>query len=167
MDKIQRATEIHRSMTPHQMALYIVDIDEICTRAAIRINELLKERNATGVAIDSATRGIIPEQHPMLSRLQMIANMAKRITELQDALELAEEAVRAKHVPDIAKMVVPDGWQQQVFELCNDVMMSRLPMTEAMTNCMYQSTGDRNKYPNAADWLARAAISAAPKLGGE
>ena len=32
----------------------------------------------------------------MLSRLQMLANMAKRITDLQDALELAEEAVRAK-----------------------------------------------------------------------
>ena len=31
----------------------------------------------------------------MLSRLQMIANMTKRITELQDALELAEEAVLA------------------------------------------------------------------------
>ena len=40
MDKIQRATEIHRSMTPHQMAM--------------------------------------------------------RIVEMQDALELAEEAVRAK-----------------------------------------------------------------------
>lgn len=50
--KIERATEIHRTMTPHQMAL--------------------------------------------------------RIAELQDALELAEEAVRAK--PPAAP-VVPEGWQ--------------------------------------------------------
>ena len=49
MDKIERATEIHRMMTQNQMALKIV--------------------------------------------------------ELQDALELAEEAVRAKHFPDAAKMV--------------------------------------------------------------
>ena len=47
--KIERATEIHRSMTPHQMAL--------------------------------------------------------RIVELQDALELADEAVRAKY-PEI-----PEGWR--------------------------------------------------------
>ena len=47
--KIERATEIHRTMTPHQMAL--------------------------------------------------------RIVELQDALELADEAVRAK------QQAVPDGWQ--------------------------------------------------------
>ena len=87
--------------------------------------------------------------------------MALRIVELQDALELAEEAVRAKY-PEI-----PDGWQQQIFELCNDVMMSGLPMTEAMTNCMHQSTGDRYKYPNAADWLARVALATATKLGGE
>ena len=53
--KIERATEIHRSMTPHQMAL--------------------------------------------------------RIVELQDALELADEAVRAKHFPDAAKMVAHEGWQ--------------------------------------------------------
>ena len=66
MDKIKRATEIYRAMTPHQMALYIVEIDEVCAKAA------------------------------------------KRITELQDALELAEEAVRAKHFPDAAKMV-PGG----------------------------------------------------------
>ena len=53
MDKIQRATEIHRRMTPHQMAL--------------------------------------------------------RIVELEDALELAEEAVRAKE--QAKQQAVPEGWQ--------------------------------------------------------
>ena len=96
MDKIQRAVEINGTMTPHQMALRIVEMEDNSAAARVRVTELLEERNATGVAIDSATHGILPEQHPMLSRLQMIANMAKRITELKDALELAEEAVRAK-----------------------------------------------------------------------
>ena len=141
MDKIQRATEIHRTMTTHQMALYIVDIDEICTRAAIRINELLEERNATGVAIDSATRGIIPEQHPILSRLQMIANMAKRITELQDALELAEEAVRAKQ-PE-----AQNGWQLVPVEPTRDMLIAI-------------------NWPNNPTGYA-IMLAAAPKLGGE
>ena len=116
-NKTDRAVQIHRTMTPHQMALRIVELEDIAeivgqsaSERSKRINELLSERNATGIAIDNAIRGILPAQHPMLSRLQMIANMAKRITELQDALELAEEAVRAKHSPDAAKMV-PDGWQ--------------------------------------------------------
>ena len=39
-DKIQRATEIHRAMTPHQMALRIVELDDICAKAANRITEL-------------------------------------------------------------------------------------------------------------------------------
>ena len=76
MDKIKRATEIHRSMTPHQMALRIVELEDI----AEIVGQSASERS-------------------------------KRITELQDALELAEEAVRAKHFPDAAKMVAPEGWQ--------------------------------------------------------
>ena len=64
MDKIQRATEIHRSMTPHQMAL--------------------------------------------------------RIVELQDALELADEAVRAKRPP-----AAPGGWQLVPVEL-TEAMISEV-----------------------------------------
>ena len=59
--KIERATEIHRSMTPHQMALRIVELEDI--------SEIVG---------------------------QSASERAKRITELQDALELADEAVRAK-----------------------------------------------------------------------
>jgi len=70
MDKIQRATEIHRSMTPHQMALRVVELEDI----AEIVGQSASERS-------------------------------KRITELQDALELAEEAVRAK------QQAAPGGWQ--------------------------------------------------------
>ena len=70
-NKIQRATEIHRSMTPHQMALRVVELEDI----------------AEIVGQSASERG-------------------KHITELLEALELAEEAVRAKHVP-----AAPGGWK--------------------------------------------------------
>ena len=115
MDKIQRATEIHRSMTPHQMALRIVELEDI---AAI-------------VGQSASERG-------------------KRITELQDALELAEEAVRAKHPP-----VAPEGWQLAPKDPTMDMITSG---NDAMAyDCC---SGD------ASD-AYRAMLAAAPKLGGE
>ena len=150
MDKIQRAVQIHSTMTPHQMALRIVEMEDNSAASRVRVNELLEERNATGIAIDNAIRGVIPEQHPMLSRLQMLANMAKRITELQDALELAEEAVRAKHSPDAAKMV-QNGWQWVPVE-------PTIEMVQAATHSAV-GFGTRAAY--------RAMLAAAPKLGGE
>ena len=104
MDKIQRATEIHRSMTPHQMALRIVELEDI----AEIVGQSASER-------------------------------AKRITELQDALDLAEEAVRAK------QPAVPEGWQLVPVE---------------PTSAMLIAVG-------AATPRYRAMLAAAPKLGGE
>lgn len=94
MDKSQRATEIHRSMTQHQMAL--------------------------------------------------------RIVELQDALELAEDAVRAKQAPQ-----VPEGWQLAPKAPTRD-MIERGNAAMAYDCC----SGD------ASD-AYRAMLAAAPKLGGE
>lgn len=56
-----------------------------------------------------------------------------------------------------ARPAVPRDWVENVLELCNDAL-GRFPMTEAMMAAMYESTGDRGKYPNAADWLAHAAL---------
>ena len=115
MDKIQRATEIHRSMTPHQMALRIVELEDI----AEIVGQSASERS-------------------------------KRITELQDALELAEEAVRAKHIPGAGNMV-PDGWQLVPVEPTMD-------MVSAATHSAV-GFGTRAAY--------QAMLAAAPKLGGE
>lgn len=47
-----------------------------------KVQELLEERNRTGLAIDKAiTAGEVPEQHPLLSRLQMLANHHQQLTE--------------------------------------------------------------------------------------
>ena len=115
MDKIQRATEIHRSMTPRQMALRIVELEDI----AEIVGQSASERS-------------------------------KRITELQDALELAEEVVRAKHFPDVGNMI-PEGWQLVPVE----------PTDEMVKAATHESVGfgTRAKY--------RAMLAAAPKLGGE
>ena len=83
--KIERATEIHRTMTPHQMAL--------------------------------------------------------RIVELQDALELADEAVRAK------QPAVPEGWQLVPVEPTRDMLIAI-------------------NWPNNPTGYA-IMLAAAPKLGGE
>lgn len=108
MDKIQRAVEINGTMTPHQMALRIVEMEDESAIAA------------------------------------------KRITELQDALELAEEAVRAKQAPDAGKMV-PDGWQLVPVEPTMD-------MVSAATHSAV-GFGTRAAY--------QAMLDAAPRLGGE
>ena len=110
MDKIQRATEIHRSMTPHQMALRIVELEDI----AEIVGQSASERS-------------------------------KRITELQDALELAEEAVRAKQPP------APEGWMLVPVEPTMD-------MVSAATHSAV-GFGTRAAY--------QAMLAAAPKLGGE
>ena len=109
--KIERATEIHRSMTPHQMALRIVELEDI--------SEIVG---------------------------QSASERSKRIVELQDALELADEAVRAKHFPDAAKMV-PDGWQLVPVE-------PTIEMVQAATHSAV-GFGTRAAY--------RAMLAAAPK----
>lgn len=57
-----------------------------------RVQELLEERNRTGLAIDKAiTAGEVPEQHPLLSRLQMLANHHQQLAEAtRQAGELAD-----------------------------------------------------------------------------
>ena len=111
MDKIQRATEIHRRMTPHQMALRIVELEDIAEIVG-----------------------------------QSASEHSNRITELQDAIELAEEAVRAKQSPS-----VPEGWHLVPEE-------PTIEMVQAATHSAV-GFGTRAAY--------QAMLSAAPKLGGE
>ena len=127
MDKIQRATEIHRTMTSHQMALRIVELEDI----AEIVGQSASER-------------------------------AKRITELQYALELAEETVLAKHFPDAAKMVVPDGWQLVPVEPTRDMQKagSAFPIGDDGLNLINMSFEE-------VRCVYKAMLAAAPKLGGE
>jgi len=62
------------------------------------LQTLLDERNKTGLAIDAAIRdGVVPEQHPLRSRLEMLANHRQREQELLVALENAERMLTTVH----------------------------------------------------------------------
>ncbi|WCH25216.1 hypothetical protein [Aeromonas salmonicida] len=60
-----------------------------------RVQELLQERNRTGLAIDKAIlAGEVPEQHPLLSRLQLLANHHHRLTEATTQVNALAELLR-------------------------------------------------------------------------
>ena len=125
MDKIQRATEIHRGMTPHQMALRIVELEDI----AEIVGQSASERS-------------------------------KRITELQDALELAEEAVRAKQ-PE-----APDGWQLVPVEPTQKMHLAGVAAQSEKLK-RYALGGSLPPIDHGMPDAYRAMLAAAPKLGGE
>lgn len=63
-----------------------------------RIQQLLAERNSTGLAIDKAIlSGIVPDKHPLRSRLELLANHRKMLIEkselCDDLLDLIERMV--------------------------------------------------------------------------
>ena len=123
MDKIKRATEIYRTMTPHQMALRIVELEDI----AEIVGQSASERS-------------------------------KRITELQDALELAEEAVRANHSPGVGNME-------------SDACHALMTLDEAIDHANEKSIGSSQcaaQHAQLAKWLTdyRAMLVAAPKHEG-
>lgn len=55
-----------------------------------RINQLIEERNSTGIAISNAIiSGVVPDKHPLRSRLELLANHHKRERELESLLREA------------------------------------------------------------------------------
>lgn len=51
-----------------------------------------------------------------------------------------------------------DNLKQLIFEACNDYVSAGMPVTAAIQAAFMESTGDRDKYPNALDSLARLAL---------
>ena len=51
-----------------------------------------------------------------------------------------------------------ENLRQLIFEVCNDWAVSGMPVTTAIHAAFMESTGDRGKYPNALDTLARLAL---------
>ena len=104
-----------------------------------KVYVLLEERNSTGIAISNAIlSGIVPEQHPLRSRLELLANHHKRELMLAELLRRARRYVSPlsrpeseiqivqsivssidsvlagklpDHIADVSKMVAPEGWQ--------------------------------------------------------
>lgn len=84
-------------VSPHEYAAHAINShDELVEQnenMKLRINQLLSERNATGVAIENALNGILPDSHQMINRLQMIAGVAARNDELVADNERLRELV--------------------------------------------------------------------------
>ena len=72
-----------------------------------RIQQLLAERNSTGLAIDKAIlSGIVPEQHPLRSRLELLANHHKREQALAELLRRARRYVSPLSCPESEIQIV-------------------------------------------------------------
>lgn len=102
-------------VSPHEYAAHAINShDELVQQnedMKLRINQLLSERNATGVAIDNAICGHLPEQHPMMNRLQMIANVvAQRNVLLAARMDDREISDLVNRVRDVV-VTTPHGAQ--------------------------------------------------------
>ena len=72
-----------------------------------RIQQLLAERNSTGLAIDKAIlSGIVSEQHPLRSRLELLANHHKREQALAELLRRARRYVSPLSCPESEIQIV-------------------------------------------------------------
>ena len=72
-----------------------------------KVYALLEERNSTGMAISNAIlSGIVPEQHPLRSRLELLANHHKRELMLAELLRRARRYVSPLSYPESEIQIV-------------------------------------------------------------
>ncbi len=72
-----------------------------------KVYGLLEERNSTGIAISNAIlSGIVPEQHPLRSRLELLANHHKRELMLAELLRRARRYVSPLSCPESEIQIV-------------------------------------------------------------
>ena len=88
-----------------------------------RIQQLLAERNSTGLAIDKAIlSGIVPERHPLRSRLKLLANHHKRELALAELLRRARRYVSPLSCPESEIQIV-----QSIVSSIDSVLAGQLP----------------------------------------
>lgn len=161
--------------------------------AFARIDELLSERNRVGIDISSAIlSGIVPERHPLRSRLKLLANHHKREQALAELLRRArryvsplscpeseiqivqsivssiDAALAGKlpdHFPDAAKMVVTDHTEQSLAMVLEGWKLVPVEPTESMIG---HGCGASVMVVSEVVMAWRAMLAAAPKhQGGE
>ena len=96
-----------------------------------RIQQLLAERNSTGLAIDKAIlSGIVPEQHPLRSRLELLANHHKREQALAELLRRARRYVSPLSCPESEIQIV-----QSIVSSIDSVLAGQLPELTSLPDC--------------------------------
>ena len=115
-----------------------------------RIQQLLAERNSTGLAIDKAIlSGIVPEQHPLRSRLELLANHHKREQALAELLRRARRYVSPLSCPESEIQIV-----QSIVSSIDSVLAGQLPdpavtVTETIRTAperIWLQIGDQSHY---------------------
>jgi hypothetical protein len=115
-----------------------------------RIQQLLAERNSTGLAIDKAIlSGIVPEQHPLRSRLKLLANHHKREQALAELLRRARRYVSPLSCPESEIQIV-----QSIVSSIDSVLAGQLPdpavtVTETIRTAperIWLQVGDQSHY---------------------
>ena len=88
-----------------------------------KVYALLEERNSTGIAISNAIlSGIVPEQHPLRSRLELLANHHKRELMLAELLRRARRYVSPLSCPESEIQIV-----QSIVSSIDSVLAGNLP----------------------------------------
>ncbi|MBO0505282.1 hypothetical protein FED29_017805 [Aeromonas veronii] len=88
-----------------------------------KVYALLEERNSTGIAISNAIlSGIVPEQHPLRSRLELLANHHKRELMLAELLRRARRYVSPLSRPESEIQIV-----QSIVSSIDSVLAGNLP----------------------------------------
>ncbi|ELO1556374.1 hypothetical protein [Aeromonas hydrophila] len=91
--------------------------------AFARIDELLSERNRVGIDISSAIlSGIVPDRHPLRSRLELLANHHKRELMLAELLRRARRYVSPLSYPESEIQIV-----QSIVPSIDSVLAGNLP----------------------------------------
>ena len=108
-------------MEAHSTGRYVLFSD--VERLRQRIQQLLAERNSTGLAIDKAIlSGIVPERHPLRSRLKLLANHHKREQALAELLRRARRYVSPLSCPESEIQIV-----QSIVSSIDSVLAGQLP----------------------------------------
>lgn len=115
-----------------------------------RIQQLLAERNSTGLAIDKAIlSGIVPERHPLRSRLKLLANHHKREQALAELLRRARRYVSPLSCPESEIQIA-----QSIVSSIDSVLAGQLPdpavtVTETIRTAperIWLQVGDQSHY---------------------
>lgn len=92
-------------MEAHSTGRYVLFSD--VERLRQRIQQLLAERNSTGIAISNAILvGVVPDKHPLRSRLELLANHHKRELMLAELLRRARRYVSPLSCPESEIQIV-------------------------------------------------------------
>ena len=97
-----------------------------------KVYALLEERNSTGIAISNAIlSGIVPEQHPLRSRLELLANHHKREQAIADRCQLLALLLHEARNPLITAMEASSEdastETEELLESIDSVLAGNLP----------------------------------------